>query len=235
MEISGSQLIPASRDAVWSALNDAEILKASIPGCDSLEKTSDTEMTAAVTSKIGPVKAKFKGAVTLENINAPESYTIVGEGKGGVAGFAKGSADVKLTEAEGGTLLEYTAKAQVGGKLAQLGSRLIDSTAKKMAEDFFAKFSEAVAGPSETVAEASAGSAQELDPGVAEEAKRLAVEEASAGVVHALEDAEHVVEDQLHKAEENIEAAAGRGAFGGPMVWGMIALAGLIIVLALAS
>ena len=147
MDISGSQVIAASRDAVWAALNDAEILKASIPGCESLEKTSDTEMTAAVTSKIGPVKAKFKGAVTLENINAPESYTIVGEGKGGVAGFAKGSADVKLTEVEGGTLLEYTAKAQVGGKLAQLGSRLIDSTAKKMAEDFFAKFSEAVAGP----------------------------------------------------------------------------------------
>jgi carbon monoxide dehydrogenase subunit G len=242
MDISGSQVIAASRDAVWAALNDAEILKASIPGCESLEKTSDTEMTAAVTSKIGPVKAKFKGAVTLENINAPESYTIVGEGKGGVAGFAKGSADVKLTEVEGGTLLEYTAKAQVGGKLAQLGSRLIDSTAKKMAEDFFAKFSEAVAGPepvaeetTETVAEASAGNAEELDPGVAEEAKRLAVEDTPSGVVHALEEAEHAVEDQLHKAEENIEAAAGRGAFGGPMVWGLIALAGLIVVLALAS
>lgn len=235
MDISGSQLIPASREAVWSALNDADILKASIPGCESLEKTSETEMTAAVTSKIGPVKAKFKGAVTLENINAPESYTIVGEGKGGVAGFAKGSADVRLSEAEGGTLLEYTAKAQVGGKLAQLGSRLIDSTAKKMAEDFFKKFSEAVAGPAETVAEASAGNAQELDPGVAEEAKRIAMEDAPETVVHAIEDAEHAVEDQIHKAEENIEAAAGRGAFGGPMVWGMVALAGLIIVLALAS
>jgi|GEM_PF-385184 len=235
MEISGSQLIPASRDAVWSALNDAEILKASIPGCESLEKTSDTEMTAAVTSKIGPVKAKFKGAVTLENINAPESYTIVGEGKGGVAGFAKGSADVKLTETDGGTLLEYTAKAQVGGKLAQLGSRLIDSTAKKMAEEFFTKFSEAVAGPAATMAEASAGNAEELDPGVAEEAKRLAMEDAPETVVHAIGDAEHAVEEQIHKAEENIEAAAGRGVFGGPMVWGMVALGGLIVILALVS
>lgn len=230
MDMSGSHRVPASREAVWAALNDAEVLKACIPGCESLEKTSDTQMTAAVTSKIGPVKAKFKGAVTLENIVAPESYTIVGEGKGGVAGFAKGSADVKLSEEGGETILEYTAKAHVGGKLAQLGSRLIDSTAKKMAEDFFTKFSETVAGPSveageaETAAEASAGTAEELDEGVAEDAKRI-----------ALEDAEHAVEDTIHKAEEKLEAAAGKGAFGGPMVWGLILLGALIVILALAA
>ncbi|MEP5622320.1 MAG: carbon monoxide dehydrogenase subunit G, partial [Hyphomicrobiales bacterium] len=137
MDMNGSHRIPAKRDAVWAALNDPEVLKVCIPGCDSLEMTSDTEMTAAVTSKIGPVKAKFKGAVTLSDINPPESYTISGEGKGGVAGFAKGSAKVSLAEEGDETVLTYEAKAQVGGKLAQLGSRLIDSTAKKMAEEFF--------------------------------------------------------------------------------------------------
>ena len=233
MDMSGSHRIPASRDKVWNALNDPDILKACIPGCESLEKTSDTQMTAAVTSKIGPVKAKFKGAVTLENVNPPEGYTIVGEGKGGVAGFAKGSADVKLIEEDGVTVLSYEAKAQVGGKLAQLGSRLIDSTAKKMAEDFFSKFSDVVGEGQETGADASV--ADELDPGIAEEAKRIALEEAPGEVLHALEDAEHAVEEGIQKAEQNIEAAAGRNAFGGPMVWGLIALGALIVILAIAS
>jgi len=237
MDMSGSHRIPATREKVWEALNDPEILKACIPGCESLEKTSETEMTAAVTSKIGPVKAKFKGAVTLENINAPESYTIVGEGKGGVAGFAKGSADVLLAEEGGETVLSYEAKAQVGGKLAQLGSRLIDSTAKKMAEEFFTKFTELVGGEgAEAAGSADAGSEDnDLDPGVAEEAKRIAIEETPGEVIHAIEEAEHAVEETFHKAEENIEAAAGRNAFGGPMVWGLIALGALIVVLALAS
>jgi carbon monoxide dehydrogenase subunit G len=230
MDMSGSHRIPAAREKVWAALNDPDILKACIPGCESLEKTSDTEMTAAVTTKIGPVKAKFKGAVTLENIKAPESYTIVGEGKGGVAGFAKGSADVSLAEDGDGTVLTYEAKAQVGGKLAQLGSRLIDSTAKKMAEDFFSKFTELVGGQDgQKTADA------DLDPGVAEEAKRIAIEDTAGGVMHAIEDAEHAVEERLHKAEERVEAAAGRNAYGGPMVWGLILLGALIVVLALAS
>ncbi|KZM48053.1 carbon monoxide dehydrogenase subunit G [Labrenzia sp. OB1] len=225
MDMNGSHRIPAKRETVWEALNDPEILKACIPGCESLEKTSETEMTAAVTTKIGPVKAKFKGAVTFENINAPEGYTIVGEGKGGVAGFAKGSADVKLTEDGDGTLLTYKAKAQVGGKLAQLGSRLIDSTAKKMAEEFFGKFSARVGGTTD----------DQLDPGVAEEAKRIALEETTGGVVHALEDAEHAVEEKLHQAEENLEAAAGRNVLGGPVVWGLALLAAVIVILALAT
>ncbi|MEM9633459.1 MAG: carbon monoxide dehydrogenase subunit G [Pseudomonadota bacterium] len=234
MDMNGSHRIPAKREAVWEALNNPEVLQACIPGCESLDKTSDTEMTAAVTSKIGPVKAKFKGSVTLENINPPESYTISGEGKGGVAGFAKGSADVKLTEEGDETVLTYEAKAQVGGKLAQLGSRLIDSTAKKMAEDFFTKFTEMVGGDTEQPATAEPV-ADELDPGVAEEAKRIAIEEAPGEVMHAIEEAEHAVEETLHKAEENLEAAAGRNAFGGPMVWGLVLLAALIVVLAIAS
>jgi uncharacterized protein len=234
MDMNGSHRIPARRESVWEALNNPEILKACIPGCESLEKTSDTEMTAAVTSKIGPVKAKFKGAVKLLNINPPEGYTISGEGKGGVAGFAKGSADVKLTEEDGETILTYEAKAQVGGKLAQLGSRLIDSTAKKMAEDFFSKFSEMV-GEKRPEASDETEVDGELDPGLAEEAKRIAMEDAPGEVMHALEDAEHAVEESLHKAEQNIEAAAGRNAFGGPMVWGLVLLGALIVILAIAS
>ena len=144
MEMKGDQLISADRQTVWEALNNPEILKACIPGCEALEKISDTELTATVVTKIGPVKAKFSGEVRLENLNPPESYSIVGEGKGGIAGFAKGGADVTLSEEEGGTCLTYIVDAKVGGKIAQLGSRLIDSTAKKLAGKFFASFSELV-------------------------------------------------------------------------------------------
>lgn len=140
MDMSGEYVIAAPRETVWAALNDPEVLKVCIPGCDELEMTSDTTMEAKVTQKIGPVKAKFAGNVELVNINAPESYTIRGEGKGGVAGFAKGSADVRLEDQEGGTRLVYEAHAEVGGKLAQLGSRLINSTAKKLADKFFENF-----------------------------------------------------------------------------------------------
>ena len=140
MELTGEYRISASRQEVWDALNDVAVLKECIPGCQELEKTSDSEMSAVVVSKVGPVKATFKGSVKLENQNPPEGYSIVGEGKGGVAGFAKGGADVKLVEDDEDTILQYTANAQVGGKLAQLGSRLINSTAKKMADDFFGKF-----------------------------------------------------------------------------------------------
>ncbi len=138
--MTGEYRIAAPREAVWAALNDAEVLKICIPGCSELERTSDTSMEAKVVQKIGPVKAKFNGAVELVNVDAPNSYTIQGEGKGGVAGFAKGSADVVLTEDESGTILSFAAHAQVGGKLAQLGSRLIDSTAKKLANKFFDNF-----------------------------------------------------------------------------------------------
>ncbi|WP_417688102.1 SRPBCC family protein [Roseibium sp.] len=230
MDMSGEYRIPASREAVWEALNDPAVLKDCIPGCEELEKVSDTEMTAAVTSKIGPVKAKFKGEVKFENINAPESYTIVGEGKGGVAGFAKGGADVHLAEDGGETVLTYTAKAQVGGKLAQLGSRLIDSTARKMADEFFGKFSEVV-----TERAGAGGSGAELDPGLAEEAKTIAMEDAPAHLAEAIEDVEHAIEDRVHDVEEKVEVAAGKGAFGGPVVWGLIALAAIIAILAVVN
>ncbi|MEL6964821.1 MAG: carbon monoxide dehydrogenase subunit G [Pseudomonadota bacterium] len=151
MDMTGEYRIAASRERVWEGLNDPETLRASIPGCESLEKTGETSFTAKVVAKVGPVKAKFGGDVTLSNINPPESYTISGEGKGGAAGFAKGGADVKLADdGEGGTILTYTAKADVGGKLAQLGSRLIDGTSKKMADEFFSNFREQVAPTSES-------------------------------------------------------------------------------------
>ena len=144
MEMTGEYRIPAPRQRVWEALNDPEILKQCIPGCEELEKKSDTEFEARVLAKVGPVKARFKGRVALSDINPPESYVISGEGKGGPAGFARGGATVRLEEVDGVTTLRYEAKADVGGKLAQIGSRLVQGTAKKMADEFFGKFSEVV-------------------------------------------------------------------------------------------
>ena len=145
MEMSGERLIAAPREAVWAALNDPEVLKACIQGCESIEKLSDTEMTATVAAKIGPISARFNGKVTLADLDPPNAYTISGEGQGGVAGFAKGGAKVQLADAEGGTKLTYQVSAQIGGKMAQLGARLIDSVAKSYAESFFTKFSERLA------------------------------------------------------------------------------------------
>jgi uncharacterized protein len=145
MDMSGEYVIAAPRQAVWEALNDPEILKQCIPGCESVEKTSDTSFEAKVTAKVGPVRAKFSGKVNMSDIDPPNGYTISGEGTGGAAGFAKGGAKVTLSDAPEGTKLEYSVDATVGGKLAQIGSRLIDSTAKKMANDFFGKFAELVA------------------------------------------------------------------------------------------
>ena len=146
MEMTGERRIPASRQAVWDALNDPEILKQCIAGCESLDKTSETEFSARVTSRVGPVTAKFTGKVQLSDVDPPNGYTISGEGQGGVAGFAKGGAKVQLADDGDDTLLTYEANGTVGGKLAQIGSRLIDSTARKMADDFFDKFAEAVGG-----------------------------------------------------------------------------------------
>ena len=144
MDMTGEYRIPAPRQRVWEALNDPQVLKAAIPGCEELKK-SPTELEAKVTAKVGPVSAKFGGEVTLSDLNPPESYTISGQGKGGAAGFAKGGATVMLAEDGADTILRYTAKAEVGGKLAQIGSRLIQGTARKMADEFFGKFSRIVA------------------------------------------------------------------------------------------
>jgi uncharacterized protein len=150
MEMTGERRISAPRQKVWEALNDPEVLRASIPGCESVERVGDDQFQARVAVKIGPMAAKFGGKVKLENINAPAGYTITGEGSGGAMGFAKGGADVALQEVSAAeTLLSYQVKAQVGGKMAQLGARLIDSTAKQMADQFFDRFQQQFAAPAE--------------------------------------------------------------------------------------
>ncbi|HEU0062895.1 MAG TPA: carbon monoxide dehydrogenase subunit G [Hyphomicrobiaceae bacterium] len=152
MDMSGERRIAASRAAVWAALNDPEILRQCIPGCELLEMQSATEMTARVKLQIGPVRATFNGKIRLSDLDPPNSYRIAGEGSGGVAGYAKGGAKVMLSDEGGGTLMRYDVKADVGGKLAQLGGRLIDSTSKKLADEFFEKFSTLVGGPAPVAA-----------------------------------------------------------------------------------
>lgn len=144
MEMTGEYWLEAPQQVVWDALNDPDILKRAIPGCNDLSKTSDSEFSVVVTAKVGRVKVRFTGNVSLSDLDPPNSYVITGEGQGGAAGFAKGGARVELVEDSGGTLLRYTVNATVGGKLVQIGSRLIDGVAKKMADDFFAGFADAV-------------------------------------------------------------------------------------------
>jgi uncharacterized protein len=144
MTMTGEVQLPANRETVWQALNNPDVLKACIPGCQSLERTGENGFAAVAKLKIGPVSATFKGNVELSDLDPPNGYKINGEGQGGIAGFAKGGATVKLSEANGGTLLTYDVSANVGGKIAQLGARLIDGTAKKLADQFFKNFATAV-------------------------------------------------------------------------------------------
>ncbi|MCP3477390.1 carbon monoxide dehydrogenase subunit G [Bradyrhizobium sp. CCGUVB1N3] len=146
MTMNGEVQLAASRESVWAKLNDPEVLKACIPGCEELEKTDDGGFRAVAKMKVGPVSARFKGKVMLSDLDPPNGYKITGEGEGGVAGFAKGGAAVRLSEKDGGTLLSYDVEAQIGGKLAQLGQRLINGAAKKLADEFFTNFAKAVQG-----------------------------------------------------------------------------------------
>ena len=147
MTMNGQVQLPATREVVWAKLNDPEVLKSCIPGSEQLDMISDNEFQAVATVKVGPVKARWKGKVTLSDLDPPNGYKISGEGEGGVAGFAKGGASVALTDKDGGTLLTYNVEAQIGGKLAQLGQRLIAGAAKKMADEFFEKFAQTVSAP----------------------------------------------------------------------------------------
>ncbi len=162
MDMSGEYKIAAPRVRVWAALNDPEILRKAIPGCEELNKLSDTELEATAKAKIGPVSARFKGKIVLSNLNPPEGYTLTGEGSGGAAGFAKGEAVVSLVEDGDTTILRYTVKATIGGKLAQLGQRLVDGAAKKMADEFFDKFSELAGGKVKSAV--SAGTSKPIAP-----------------------------------------------------------------------
>ena len=145
MEMSGEQLIPASQQTVWQALNDPQMLKACVPGCESIEPAGENAYQVLMVARVGPVSAKFKGKLTLSDIHPPQSYAIAFEGQGGAAGFAKGGAQVRLTPEGSSTKLAYDVKASVGGKLAQIGSRLVDAAAKKIADDFFRNFNQKVA------------------------------------------------------------------------------------------
>jgi carbon monoxide dehydrogenase subunit G len=147
MDFTGRYVIPAPPETVWDAIQNPDILKACIPGCESLEKTADNAFEARATLKIGPVKATFKGKVTLDEMEPPRRCVLRGEGQGGVAGFAKGEAEVLLAPEDGQTVLTYTAKASIGGKLAQIGQRLIDGAAKQIADDFFSRFVDAISPP----------------------------------------------------------------------------------------
>ena len=163
MEMTGEQLIPLPQAEVWRGLIDPEVLRASIPGCETIEKVADNEYKVALTAAIGPVKAKFKGKLVLSDIRAPDSYSLAFEGSGGAAGFAKGGAQVSLAPEGRGTRLRYSAKANIGGKLAQVGSRLIDGVAAKTADDFFANFNATLAPQAEA---AEAAAAIEEAPGL---------------------------------------------------------------------
>lgn len=164
MEMTGEQLIPALQAEVWRGLNDPEVLKACISGCESVEKLADTEYAVVTTVAIGPVKARFRGKLVLADLDPPNSYSLSFDGQGGAAGFGKGSAKVSLATEAAGTRLSYTVKAQVGGKLAQIGSRLIDGVAKKMADDFFSAFNKKITGAAAAAPEPSAAAAPGAAP-----------------------------------------------------------------------
>ena len=171
MEITGEYRIAAPRALVWKALNDPAVLRAAIPGVESFDKKSDTEFIATVAVKIGPVKARFKGSVTLSELDPPHGYQIKGESQGGVAGFARGTCEVKLYEESGETLLRYHANAQVGGKLAQVGSRMISGVVKKLGDDFFSAFA------GQMSAYVDSGSISQKSIGAAERTPSVAIEQ----------------------------------------------------------
>lgn len=248
MDMTGEYRLNASREAVYDALNDPEILKQCIPGCEEIEKTSDTEMTAKVVAKVGPVKAKFSGAVTLSDLNRPESYSISGEGKGGAAGFAKGGAKVRLEEDGDGTLMHYEVHADIGGKLAQLGSRLIDGTAKKMANDFFGTFAGLVDGGAEEGAAApeaqKAPEARKESEAQKESGTQKAAEAEAPAVPPAEEAAPEPAPEPAPAPQETAPAPDAEPArpqepekAGGlsPMVWvvGVILLAAVAVLISL--
>jgi carbon monoxide dehydrogenase subunit G len=212
MELKGEVRIPASRAKVWAALTDPAVLRAAIPGCTELERLSDTELTAVIAGKLGMVRATFNGMLTFADLKAPESMTVTAAALAGGLGSASGTADVVLAEVKGDTVLRYTVRGEVAGKLRQVGSRLVDSTARDVADRFFANFGEVVSeNPIERV-EHTIGH-------VAEEAIEV-VEEAAAATVEA-----------GRKAEETVEVAAVRGVWGGPMIWGLLVIVAIAAAL----
>jgi carbon monoxide dehydrogenase subunit G len=232
MELSGETAIPAPRQKVWQALNDPEVLKDCIPGCRSLVRNESGDLDAVVKTAIGPVSATFKGRVAITEAAPPSRCRLSGEGKGGPAGFARGIADVDLAEDDGGTRLSYRADVTVGGKLAQLGGRLVAATAQRYARDFFACLSDHVGGTRPAVA----ASAAELTAGAEPTAGAAPADrDAPPGRSEAIETfGEKELEENVHAEKtlgEELEIEAGKGTLGGPMVWGLIAFAVVVILL----
>lgn len=237
MDMSGTQRIEAPRDRVWAALNDPDVLRQCIPGCEEVVKQSDTEFTARVVAKVGPVSAKFSGKVTLSDLDPPNGYTITGEGSGGAAGFGKGGAKVALADDGSGTLLTYSAHAQVGGKLAQIGSRLVDATARKMADDFFARFTRLVGeAPAETTEIAAAETAAQAAPAAARPAAAGVYPAGPAATASATSSASATGSATITPAREApppevpLPSLKGRGGSGFYVPWAAI----LVVVLLLA-
>ncbi len=194
MELTEQHILPVSQQRAWEALNDTAVLRATIPGCESFEADGENAYAVAMRAVVGPVKANFKGRMSLTDVNAPHSYTVVFEGQGGVAGFAKGTAEVLLEpESETSTKLSYTAKAQVGGKLAQIGSRLVDGAARKIASEFFKRFSAHMTGEAEPSAQADAGASPDA---AGDNASAEAVDPSE----RAAEAAEHAPGGKGHKS-----------------------------------
>lgn len=235
MDMTGDRLIPAPRETVWAALNDPDVLKASIPGCESIEKLSDTELKAIASLKIGPINARFNGKVTLEDLDPPNGYNLNGEGQGGVAGFAKGGARVRLEEEQGATRLRYEVHAQIGGKMAQLGARLIDSTARSLSEKFFNNFSAQVAPQvEENVAEAEAA-AVEAVPAEAASAETAPAEAASAGAGHGAESQAPAEHASTHVPAHADEDAGNPTVAGLPVgIWIPLVIAIVVVSIVLA-
>lgn len=222
MDMTGEHRIPAPRNRVWDALNDPAILQQCIPGCEEIERTTPTEWAAKVRAKVGPVSAAFKGKVTLSELDPPNSYRITGEGTGGAAGFAKGGAVVRLSEDGEMTLLAYTVNAQVGGKLAQIGSRLIDGTARKMADEFFTRFVSIVGE-----AQAAAASEAPAAPSPAEPTPEATA--AESAIPHVPGEARAPQEGPSPIAPTHVPPAETRGSLP-PWVW-IVGVAILVAVL----
>ncbi|MCX5496320.1 carbon monoxide dehydrogenase subunit G [Kaistia dalseonensis] len=224
MDMTGEYRIAARREAVWAALNDPEFLKACIAGCESLTLTSSTSMAGRIAVDIGPMKGVFAGTVVLSNVNPPESATISGEADGGSAGRVRGGADVTLADDDGGTMLRYAIRTQVGGHLAQLGSRRIDTTARTMADDFFGAFAAKLGAEEPTV---TAPPLATPTPGGEEAAEDELIDR----LEHRVEDYAEDVAEAAEEAEQEVEVAAGRGFLGGPYVWGLLViLIGLAVI-----
>lgn len=230
MEMSGEYRIPASRDEVWRALNDPEVLKACIPGCEALTRTAENAVSATIAAKVGPVQATFIVRLSFFDVHPPERCTIRGEAKGGVAGFATGRSDVRLAEDGEATILSYEASGEVGGKLAQLGPRLIDTTTKKIADEFFGAFANRFSGDEPTMASPTLTTPTNSEP-----ADAAATDELQDRIEHKIDDEALDLGEVAEEIEEEVEVAAGRGFLGGPYVWGLLALIVVIIFLAVVS